>query len=466
MILFLSAFFYSGAQNGGKITIKGEILDTLLIKNYGKSPKSAKNFMKYSFGKSNDTKVYETPEVLNGERLILGCNGKIALIEVEPDMDLIVEIRKDRIIVNGTKKNEYLADWQELAYNSFPNRAKVRLGAQNMFARNAVYPKDDDLFKPEMYKFLDELESKCLKQLSKAKIEDEKFVAQQKLVIKYHKLEVLNANYIYAKYRQLQTPPHFITTIESIKFDNPDLINHHNGYTIMEDYFRVLKGECKLFTNADTEIYDKSMKISNQELREFYAISCLRKLIDYKTYFRINEIVKCCKPIFTTSKGVTDYSNIVDYISNIKSLKNVEGSDAFNFAFENEKGEIVKLSDFKGKFVLIDIWATWCGPCKAQIPHLLEMEKKMKGENIQFVSISADKQKDKELWLKYIKDNNMHGCTLIADKDFKSDMMKFYSVNAIPRFILIDPQGKLISDNCLQIGNSTFQQYLIDLVTK
>ncbi len=116
--------------------------------------------------------------------------------------------------------------------------------------------------------------------------------------------------------------------------------------------------------------------------------------------------------------------------------------------YENYKGGKISLKDFKGKYVYIDVWATWCGPCKRQIPFMKKVEEKYhKSKNIAFVSISVDKLKDKETWKKMVKEKEMTGIQLFADKSFNSDFIQNYEINSIPRFILIDPEGNIVSSN-------------------
>lgn len=112
--------------------------------------------------------------------------------------------------------------------------------------------------------------------------------------------------------------------------------------------------------------------------------------------------------------------------------------------YENFDGSKTSLSDFSGKYVFIDVWATWCAPCKAQIPHLEELEKAYKDKNIVFVSMSVDSQKDKEKWRTMVEDKTLSGVQIIAPKQTGSEFTKKYYINAIPRFILIDPQGNIV----------------------
>ncbi|MFD1603443.1 TlpA family protein disulfide reductase [Flavobacterium artemisiae] len=121
------------------------------------------------------------------------------------------------------------------------------------------------------------------------------------------------------------------------------------------------------------------------------------------------------------------------------------GKPSPEFDYENHKGGKTKLADLKGKYVYIDLWATWCAPCRAEIPYLQKMEEKYHGKNIEFVSISIDKLKDNEKWKKFVTDKNLGGIQLFADKDWESEFVTKYGVTGIPRFILIDPKGNVVN---------------------
>ena len=130
------------------------------------------------------------------------------------------------------------------------------------------------------------------------------------------------------------------------------------------------------------------------------------------------------------------------------------------FDYLNFKGGNTKLSDFKGKYVYIDVWATWCGPCIAEIPFLKKVEEKYEGKNIAFVSISVDVQKDFEKWKKFVEDKQLVGIQLFADKNWNSDFIKSFGINSIPRFILIDPSGKVVSADAARPSDSKLSEQL------
>ena len=120
--------------------------------------------------------------------------------------------------------------------------------------------------------------------------------------------------------------------------------------------------------------------------------------------------------------------------------------------YENFDGGTTSLSDLNGKYVYIDVWATWCGPCKREIPSLKEVEAKYHDKNIEFVSISVDDarrsgtdEKAHEAWKTMVADKELGGVQLFSDKAWKSDFIQAYKINGIPRFILINPEGNIVS---------------------
>jgi len=119
--------------------------------------------------------------------------------------------------------------------------------------------------------------------------------------------------------------------------------------------------------------------------------------------------------------------------------------------YENDNGSKSSLSDFRGKFVYIDVWATWCGPCKAEIPSLKKLESQYKTKNIEFISISVDDarrsgsmEKAHTAWKTMVKDKQLTGTQLFTGNGWKTDFIQDFKINAIPRFLLIDPKGNII----------------------
>jgi thiol-disulfide isomerase/thioredoxin len=144
-----------------------------------------------------------------------------------------------------------------------------------------------------------------------------------------------------------------------------------------------------------------------------------------------------------------------------KKMNNVA---APNFDFENHKGGNTTLESLKGKYVYVDLWATWCGPCRAEIPSLKKMEETFHGRNIEFVSISIDSEKDYEKWKTFVTEKALTGTQLYAAKANQTEFVKAFEVNSIPRFILIDPKGVVVDADAKRPSDPRLQEQLNKLL--
>lgn len=140
-----------------------------------------------------------------------------------------------------------------------------------------------------------------------------------------------------------------------------------------------------------------------------------------------------------------------------KKMNNVA---APNFDYENHKGGKTTLESLKGKYVYVDVWATWCGPCRAEIPSLKKMEAAYHGKNIEFVSVSVDAEKDHEKWKTFVTEKELTGTQLYGGKTVLSEFIKAFEVNSIPRFILIDPKGIVVDADAKRPSDPRLQEQL------
>lgn len=150
----------------------------------------------------------------------------------------------------------------------------------------------------------------------------------------------------------------------------------------------------------------------------------------------IARLEKCCKDtklIGSFRKAASRYEHLYP------------GKPAPDADFYDAQGNVSSISTYKGKVVYIDTWATWCGPCKREIPHLHELEESMKGENVVFLSVSTDK--DINAWKNFLQSQHMTGNQLHQSDDPETSMSKLYNVDSIPRFILVDEEGKIVTAN-------------------
>ncbi len=113
----------------------------------------------------------------------------------------------------------------------------------------------------------------------------------------------------------------------------------------------------------------------------------------------------------------------------------------------------------------MDIWATWCGPCKVQIPFMKELEKQFHDAPIHFVSVSLDKLEDKPIWEKMVRENQMSGVQLFAGRE---DNFGFdYKIEYIPTFIILDKEGNIMIDRApapMDYQTGEINQQLVDIL--
>ncbi len=139
-----------------------------------------------------------------------------------------------------------------------------------------------------------------------------------------------------------------------------------------------------------------------------------------------------------------------------KQLKSIDkGAPSPSFSYKDVNGKVIGLDDMKGKNVYIDVWATWCGPCKREIPHLQALEKEYHGKNVEFVSISVDTPDKEAKWKQMVTDKAMSGTQLITGSGWDSPFVKSFLISGIPRFILLDTDHNIVSSNAPRPSSGT-----------
>jgi Peroxiredoxin len=148
------------------------------------------------------------------------------------------------------------------------------------------------------------------------------------------------------------------------------------------------------------------------------------------------------------------YDSITDEVKNSDAGKQVTmqflsfkktaiGAEAPEFTQNNPEGKLIKLSDFRGKYVLLDFWASWCNPCRKENPHIVETYGLTKGENFEILGISLDNGKN--AWLAAIEKDNLTWPQVSDLKGWKNEVAILYGVRSIPQNFLLDPNGVIIA---------------------
>jgi thiol-disulfide isomerase/thioredoxin len=284
--------------------------------------------------------------------------------------------------------------------------------------------------------------------LSKATGISEDFKNNELKNINYSYLSTLN-NYApyhgyYTKDRGFKASENFLNELKNIDLENENDFLFSQGYRSVVDNAVATKATtlAKKDSIADDIAYLKlTAKIKNDKIKNKllydaakYGITYTDNLEEFYTLFTNNSTNK------ENNKEITTAYN------KLKAL--AKGSPSPKFVnYENNAGGTTSLDDLKGKYLYLDIWATWCGPCIAEIPSLKKLEEEYHDKNIEFISISIDKMKDHEKWKKMIVDKDLKGIQLFADNNWESKFVEEYLIKGIPRFILIDPNGNIVNAN-------------------
>lgn len=123
------------------------------------------------------------------------------------------------------------------------------------------------------------------------------------------------------------------------------------------------------------------------------------------------------------------------------------GATAPLFQSTDTAGHTVNLKDFRGKYVLLDFWASWCGPCREENPNLVKAYEQFKDKNFTVLGISLDQPGKQAAWIKAIHDDGLVWAQVSDLQYWKSPVALLYSIRSIPQNFLLDPQGKIVAAN-------------------
>lgn len=330
--------------------------------------------------------------------------------------------------------------------------AQAKKSKENSEQMPVLYAKDEAAFKESIQK-TKEAKLKVLEET--AGLSDE-FKALEAKNINYEYLSSLSIYELYhgyfAKKKDFKASENFDDELKALAYDSEDDFKFSSAYrNLVEGHFR--KEASEAAKKDSTVAQDIAMlkafgKVESELIKNKLLYGAAQFGITY------TEDLEAFYAAF--SEGSTDKKNNEAITKSYNALKLLgKGSSSPQFKdYENYAGGTTSLSDLKGKYVYIDVWATWCGPCKAEIPSLKKVEKQYHGKNISFVSISIDDKKDHGAWKKMIVDKELGGIQLFADNNWDSKFVQDYMIKGIPRFILIDPAGNIVNSNAPRPSDS------------
>ena len=224
--------------------------------------------------------------------------------------------------------------------------------------------------------------------------------------------------------------------VSEIDLNDPIYLENYNSFNFLKTYvISQKKSQDKNYMLSSLEFLNS--RFESQKTKDTLSMVMMKNYLDEENLSEIKEVLKSFKKIHSDTNIVREISKL----ANEMTLLNA-GNKAIDFTYPNKSGKEVSLSDFIGSFVYVDVWATWCGPCKREIPDLIKLEKDYHDKNIVFMSVSVDEQSDHQVWLDMIDERKLGGIQLFAAG--WSKIAKDYHIKGIPRFMLFDPQGNII----------------------
>ncbi|WP_177217162.1 redoxin domain-containing protein [Pedobacter insulae] len=382
------------------------------------------------------------------KRLYLKPNDQLKLVL---DMKTGIEVSTSK----STAENELIAQWEQLvspltsmAMSTKPDRAAFSATYQPLQSKIALFSQQ---VKTPNAKF---------NSLFKTAIELDNNLFALNILLK-SSMEKRGAFLMPAK-DFLSVPDYYKQFLQENRVKSANILQLGEGHSYLNLFAKfnlsnLEETKRKQLDNAE-RVKLMMSAISNDTLKAFVLQSQLAELeLDIANYSEFRDTFMPYQQYVKLPSVKQKYNLLLkQFVADTAFI----GKPANDFTLPDVNDKMVSMNDFKGKVVVIDVWATWCGPCKAQMPFLKEIEEQYKGnDNVVFAGISLDAQKDKQKWLDMIKEKHLEGVQLLDD--FGKTFGRKYKMVAIPRFLIIDKKGNWAEVRCpLPENKEKFKKYI------
>jgi peroxiredoxin len=201
----------------------------------------------------------------------------------------------------------------------------------------------------------------------------------------------------------------------------------------------------KRYNDAVSEVKSLLQTFVTRHPNSFISLLVLNELINSNTGVDISALAGLYKNLSEPVKKTNLGGHLGNQIQ--KASRTAIGAVALDFTQNDPNGKPIKLSDFRGKYVLIDFWASWCGPCRQENPNIVKAYAQFKNKNFEILGVSLDNPNAKTAWLNAIEKDKLTWPQVSDLQGWKNQVALLYGVESIPQNYLIDPKGVIIAKN-------------------
>jgi thiol-disulfide isomerase/thioredoxin len=366
-------------------------------------------------------------------------NNELSLFLIPGDSILINKKGEDYSFSGG--QSAFLCDYYQRWYKYWN-----QLGAS--FDEKKYFSREPDDFLKTVYAYIDTAEIPLNELRNRYANINPEFLRLEKERLKYWLLiDLLPYEYVRYKFYTGKEPPiheSFHQYMKDVNLNDSSLLQLPYYKDFLISYVNNITG--KVLQNNALLLADKYAGTQSKIefiLKTFKDDRVLEYVLydaiyDASNKLRVNDSILS---VFRTHCRNKEYiAGVNKRFMELQPL--MPGNPAPDFALGDANHKEFSLSDFKGKYLLIDVWGIYCSPCIREIPKFNELKADYKGADINFVQVNLDATE--ELWIKKMKVLNMNGIQLLAKDGWKSEFKKAYKIDVIPTMILIDREGNFI----------------------
>lgn len=358
--------------------------------------------------------------------LYLGEGDQVSVhLELTSDTTVDVKFSGDRVA-----ENTYMAAFDELENSRMGNAPEMQV------LSFVDYKAKFDEKERELQDLLDRI---CD---SEAK---ERFALKQHLWFQYERLSYIYILSRRAREGKVAEDADFSTFVKSLDLNNPRECNVYIMGLVVDWYQS--QDPASISANRVLDYLNwLDRLLTNSQLKDDFATDRMVTAIKFAEGEALDPVVECYNRICTNdSLRQMVAEQYQEYLRAYGNL--MPGKVAPDFEMFDMEGKTCRLSDLKGQYVFLDIWATWCHGCVMEIPYMEKLQEHFAGDKrIRLVSISWDYTR--EAWLDFLEKRPATWSQYMVDRENMDVMMKEYRMSWIPRFLLLDPEGRIVSLNC------------------